>query len=265
MGKTLGALFEDYALPTDAAIVRQAQQNLVGEFDDVGDDARSWVQRLVKEGADLEEVAAAALGLLANERSIPLSTDLSDELPAWARSQQRPPRGDKARPPRGDKARPPHGDKARPPHSEWKPDNTAPHDKRKTGHAEAPPGDEVEFFIGGGRRKGIEPGPLSHALANRLSISTGDVGRITVGERSSSVWVRRSAVTTTLDSETTLMVHGKPVKLAVARPNRKPDGPAHKKDRQGPGRQRTKVKSKKRSARKKADSAGPTKLPPSKK
>ena len=193
MSRVLGADFEAYRLPTDAALAQRARAKLADELSGAGDQARAWMQHLLEQGVELEDLAAAALELVAEARSVPLTRDLPDELPRWATADLRPP----PRPPksRAPQARPPRG-----------------RGPRRGG----PP--ECELFIGAGRAMGVRPGDLVGALAGETGIAGGDIGRIQVGERSSFVGVSRQIADAVLHGRASLNVRGRDVKLAMARP-----------------------------------------------
>ena len=224
--RTLGATFEDYYLPSDAAIAKRDRAALVASLDGAGETAASWVAHLVEEGRDLAGIAAAALELLAKARSVSLETDLSDELPAWARPPQR-----RDRPPKHqDFDRPRPGDHRGPPGGRPGPDFGPPR-----GRPDQAP-NEVELFIGAGRALGVRPGDLVGALAGDAGITGGDIGRIQVGERSSFVGVSRAIATKVLDGRTTLNVRGRDVKLSLAHPGGKTAGPEKSWKPRGPGK-----------------------------
>jgi ATP-dependent RNA helicase DeaD len=212
MSDAAGAEYEDYSLPTDAAIARQAMDRLESELEGAGDEARNWVKSLVDGGTKLEDVAAAALELLAKARAIPQLQSLSDELPQWAQ-KPRAPRTQRA-------SRGPDGPGPR------KKDDVR--DKRQRDDVRGkrkkdgpkPSGNEgIEIFLGGGRKQGIAPSDVVEALRKEASISAKDVGRVQIGDRSSFVWVKGTAVRSMLDRGTnTLLVGDVQVRLEAARP-----------------------------------------------
>ncbi|MFN3200618.1 MAG: DEAD/DEAH box helicase [Bradymonadia bacterium] len=197
ISRTLGVNFETYTLPTDAAIAQAGRARLLAELDGVGDGARAWLEHLVSEGAEPQDVAAAALELLARSRRVSLRRDLPDELPFWA--QARPERPE----PRSQRDRRPHEggrDRQRGPES------------------------EVELFIGAGRRLGIRPGDLVGALANDTGISGREIGRIYIGERSSFVGMSKETAAKVLKARTTIQLRGQQVKMALGKPGGKLKG-----------------------------------------
>ena len=91
--RSLNATFEDYRLPTDAEIAKRGRDAMVASLEGVGETAKGWVEHLVEGGMTAVDIAAAAMELLAKERSVSLRTDLPDFLPDWA--QGRPPPRDR--------------------------------------------------------------------------------------------------------------------------------------------------------------------------
>jgi ATP-dependent RNA helicase DeaD len=225
--RSLNATFEDYQLPSDAEIARKERAALVASLEGVGQTVTGWIEHLVAEGQTVEGIAAAALELLAKERGVSLETDLSEELPDWARGRTTPRRDSRdAGPPhrpaphRGQDARGP-SDRPGPP----------------SGPPRSPPAqDEVELFVGAGRALGVRPGDLVGALAGDAGIQGSDIGRIQVGERSSFVGVSKAIASKVLDGRSTLNVRGRDVKLSLAHPGGKSAGPEKPWKHKGPGK-----------------------------
>ena len=169
-----GAKLEEMYLPSDADIVARQRGMLGGELATALEApeaavAREWLAALTSETTSIEDLAAAALTLLAQERGLNLEATPSKMLPAWARSANAPaPTAPKIRPPRD--ARPdgfqrvdgpqrpaPLLDQDRPP--------------------ELP---TFELMIPIGRRHGLRPQDVVGALANELGIRGNEVGRIDI-------------------------------------------------------------------------------------
>ena len=225
--RSLGATFEEYYLPSDAAIAKRDRDALVESLDGAGEAAAGWVEHLVSEGRELADIAAAAMELLARARSVSLETDLSDELPDWARPPQRrdsPPRQFERGAPRSFDGPPQRG-----------PGGPGPDFGPPRGRPNQAP-NEVELFVGAGRALGVRPGDLVGALAGDAGISGGDIGRIQVGERSSFVGVSRAIAAKVLEGRTTLNVRGRDVKLSLAQPGGKAGGPEKSWKPRGPGK-----------------------------
>lgn len=83
------------------------------------------------------------------------------------------------------------------------------------------PGSEVEIFFPTGKMNGVRPADLVGALANEGGIPVGSIGRIRVYDRKSFVAVPRPIAQQILEALPTLVLRGKSVKLALARPDAK--------------------------------------------
>jgi ATP-dependent RNA helicase DeaD len=264
----LGATFEDYVLPTDAAIARRERDVLVKSLEGAGEAAKGWVEHMVEEGQTAEDIAAAALEMLAKSQRVSLRTDLPDVLPDWARPQhdrgQRHDRGNyQDRGQRQDRGnfqdRGPRHNQGNfqdrgPRHNQGNFQDRGPRPNQGNFQNRGPgPGpfpdqrdpqergprqnlDEVELFIGAGRQLGVRPGDLVGALAGDSGISGSDIGRIQVGERSSFVGVSRETARRVLDGRHSLNVRGRDVKLSLAHPGGKPTGPERPYKQRGPGK-----------------------------
>ena len=184
--KALGVPIETISVPTDADLARGERGRLKTSLHEVADEvpldtATELLQEAAGEGAhDVAQLAAAALYLLARERSVHLTPIADEEPPAWAK----PP------PPR------------------------KPRQRRHDGDRRV---DEAFLYIPLGFIRGVRPGDIVGMLANEGQVSSADIGRITVLAHKSFVGLPRAVAERVLKAMPQTTLRGVVVKLAWAR------------------------------------------------
>jgi ATP-dependent RNA helicase DeaD len=184
-------------VPSDAAVADRKREALKGELERSieghGFDAvqQTTNELLEKTGWTPEDLAAAALRLLADARHLTLGALEDDEPPAWSRPPSRA---------RGGERGPRAGD--------------------------AGVG-VVEVLLPIGRGQGLRPADVVGALANELGIPGGRIGRITINDRDSVVGLVPEDAERLLERREALGIRGLPVWPRPLPPNRggAPQGP----------------------------------------
>ncbi|MCB9791967.1 MAG: DEAD/DEAH box helicase [Alphaproteobacteria bacterium] len=192
--RELGVRIEPETVATDADIARRGRQALAedlaaGAREEGLEEALSWLYDTAEEvGLSFDQLAAAALALLAEERGVDFETH-SEEAPAWAQAPAPAP----TPPPRRAEQR---------------------------GQRSGPPArDEfVELFLPTGKRYRVRPGDIVGALGHGAGVPGAAIGRITIEDRKTFVGVRRDIAEALLAREATLQVRGVHLKLSRARP-----------------------------------------------
>lgn len=191
---------EELEVPTDADVVRTQRQGLETHLEAVRDDADAdadaadAIQRLLATGEwTAEQIAAAALHLLAEERGIELGELPDDAPPDWVRRGKDRQRGNK---------------------TSWDDRGSPRHDRRG-----APPSDDqaVELFIAAGKRHGVRPKDVVGALANEVGIPGGRIGKITILDTRTFVGLSPQDLDRVLQSRRFLEIRGRNAKLDRAR------------------------------------------------
>ena len=179
---------EEIPAPTDLEIAGVEQAALVESITDTSEDDRVLARRLLAEALEKstlspEDVAAAALFALAEERGVSLDRP-DDGPPAWARH---PPKVGRSDFPRGQ--RDPN---------------------------------EVELRFPVGFRKGIRPGDLVGLLANEAGIPGPAIGRIDIQPFESFVAMPQEMANHVLEVLPRAAVRGIDVPITLARNDRRP-------------------------------------------
>lgn len=190
---------QELDVPSDAELVRRQRRTLEDHLESIRDDADAdadaadAIGRLLATGDwTAEQIAAAALHLLAEERGIDLGDLPEDEPPFWARHRRGQERGGR------------HWDRGQDPR----------HDRRGS-----PPRDDqaAELFIAAGRRHGIRPKDIVGALANEVGIPGGRIGKITILDGRSFVGLSPNDLDRVLRMRRSLEIRGRDAKLDRAR------------------------------------------------
>ena len=235
-------------VPSDADISRLQQTRLRAELSaalEDADAARAWVAKVLAGSEhDAEDLAAAAIRVLARGRGVPLSLQADDEPPDWSR----PPGMEPRRGPRDHHAARDHQevrDQRGPGPRPGPRSHPGPGPRPGPGsHSGAGPGpgshpgpghrrdtDEVELFVSIGRSKGVRAADLVGALTNDIGMPGHLIGRITIGDHKSFIGLPRDVGHKLIAMTQTLQVRGIEAHISPARPRSGPPGP----DR-GPGR-----------------------------
>ncbi|MEM1030687.1 MAG: DEAD/DEAH box helicase [Myxococcota bacterium] len=196
--RRLRQTIEELPAPTDLEIagIEQAAlvESVLAATEDERDVARAHLQTaLADTELSAEDVAAAALHALAEERGISLRRPHDEGPPAWAR---RPPR---VKP--GDRPRRHDGGPRRPRDIDV---------------------NEVELRFPVGFRKGVRPGDLVGLLANEAGIEGRSIGRIDIQPFESFVALPRAVAEHVLDVLPRASVRGIDVPISPARSDRRP-------------------------------------------
>lgn len=169
--------------------------------------ARAMVEQIASGGADVMDIAAAAIARL-NAALHPSSPDEEQEIPAYEPRRERP---ERTRPgPRGhDQERGPG----------------RPH-PRAQAHAYA------RLFVGLGARAGLRPADLVGAIANEAGVARGEIGAIQIEESHSFVEIAKDRADEVLEVLRGTTIRGRRVTVNLDR------GGAPKRFGAGPGRER---------------------------
>ncbi len=182
LARELGVEITAMEVPSDADLARRQVEALLrtvqSAFDADLAPARPLLKELTVDGADIEEIALAALTALAEATNVRLGVEHDTQPPAWAR-----PAKETSEAPRGHY-------------------NT----------------NEVELFFPVGRRQGVRPGDLVGALAGDTDIPGSLVGRITILDDKSFVGLPRVTAEHVLDGYKTIQIRGNDVPVSLARP-----------------------------------------------
>ena len=205
MQKDLGVKFTPLEIPTDADIMRHQQQNLSRDINEaLADDleaAHAMLQSMMIEGERApEEIAAAAIHLLAQQTGVQLKTP-DDRRPSWAK---------------------PAVD-----------DFTVDEDRDEDYES-------AELFLPIGQRRGVRTGDLIKALDNQAGVPGSKIGRIQIYHRKSFVSIPADIAKALVEAEAVLHLAGEdvPMRMAEGRPdargnNRKQGGYRAQKGRSG--------------------------------
>jgi len=189
---------EEVFPPTDAQIASRHRdilgRALAAQLEGPTDGASRWLTALTEEHEwTPEQVATAALSVLAKEQGLSLEANPSTEVPGWAKPRRGRDR-DERRSDRGPRER---------------------HQER--GSRDSGPADEVQLFLGIGRRSGVRPADLVGALANDVGIPGGRIGRISIFENKSFVGLSRDDAKKVLSIARMVNVRGQDTRMDFAR------------------------------------------------
>src|SRR5690606_28874619 len=184
----LGVTIAEVKPPTEGDIARARWARLRREIAteiDQPEIASSAVDRVLAElkqkAATPEQTVAAALRVIARGRDLPLAGDHDDAPPSWARSERPAPRA------------------------------VAPRRERDANV------DEAEVFLPIGKSRGVRPADLVGAIAGDLGIAGSQIGRITVLQHKSFVWLPRTLVSQVLRAGVRIQVRGTDVPLVASK------------------------------------------------
>lgn len=196
--KRLDQPIGEVRLPSEADLARRGQASIAAALDEVDGDASEWLAELIEEGRSVEQIAQAALLLLARDKGVPVADDLDDGPAPWARPPSRPPQQQQQ--------------------------------QQQDAPAPGPRDGEVELFFPVGRRVGLRPGDLVGALANEAGVPGQAIGRITIDDRKSFVALPEALADQVLERTPKLELRGRSVPVSRSRGRRppmprKPKGP----------------------------------------
>jgi ATP-dependent RNA helicase DeaD len=203
-----GALKEE-VVPSDADIAKiqraRLEVELFAAHDEGTDGAKQWLADLVTEERTIEDVASAALSLLAGIRKIYLGDTSSDALPRWAQHKPRQDRDD--RPPRERGPRPNLGE-------------------------------IKEIFLPVGRGAGVRAGDIVGAFANELGVPGSKIGKISLFENKSFIGLPKDIAEGLLREGNTVQIRGRGVTMSLRSdgPPRRDGGPPSRRDGPPPRR-----------------------------
>ncbi len=209
--RTLKTTIERLQVPTDADIAKRHQSELHTDLKAAFEDKSELLSELPEflEAGEwtVEELALAAVRLLASERGLNFDREANPGPPEWARV---PVRG---REPRG-----------------------ASRDRGQQNFERAP--NEVELVLFTGRSNGIRPGDLVGALTGETGVPGRLLARITISDNKSFVGCSKETAERILASHSSVQIRGQNVNMALARPGRpapsRGSGRPHKGDRSRP-------------------------------
>jgi ATP-dependent RNA helicase DeaD len=207
--RALDVKMEEMRVPSDADIDSRRRGRLGDRLTAALEgETPASLDRLLDEllvDRDPRALAAAALPLFASREGLEFLDNADDRPPWWARG-----RGSRDGPDAREQNRGPR----------------PPHDGPDLANA-------VALFFPVGRQRGVERKHIVAALANRLGVNGGDIGRITVLDHKSFARVTQNVADKLLADGTSIELKGNEVPVVRARP--RPDGPDEQQDR-GPPR-----------------------------
>ncbi|MBW2458486.1 MAG: DEAD/DEAH box helicase [Deltaproteobacteria bacterium] len=195
------------AVPSDADIARLERGRIKTSMHQVAegallDGANALLAEAVEEGSfGLEEIAAAAVHLLAQKEHVSLRDMPPEGLPAWAverptRKREKRARGAEDDRPRGERPR------AERPARPDGPDETR----------------ETQLFFPLGYSRGVRPGDIVGLLANAAQVPASSIGRITILPHESFVGVSEKVAAEVLKILPEVQLRGVVVPISIARP-----------------------------------------------
>jgi ATP-dependent RNA helicase DeaD len=203
MQKDLKVKFKPLEIPTDADIMLHQQQNLSADINKaLADDleaAHTMLQNMMSEGERApEEIAAAAIHLLAQQTGVQLKTP-DDRRPSWAKPAV---------------------------------DDFTVDEDRDDDYESA------ELFLPIGQRRGIRTGDLIKALDNQAGVPGSKIGRIQIYHRKSFVSIPADMAKALVEAEAILHLAGEdvPIRMADGRPDARGNNPPQKGFRAQKGR-----------------------------
>ena len=214
--RTLKVPIDAMQVPSDADIARLERGRLRTSMQEVAagavlDGAKTLLAEAVEEGSfGLEELAAAAVHLLAQKERVSLRDMPAEGPPAWAaprktreRDKRDRPMGDRSR---GDRSR---GDRSRGDRSRG--DRPA----RREGPDET---NETQLFFPLGNSRGVRPADIVGLLANEAEVPARSIGRITILPHKSFVGVSEKVAQHVLQNLPKANLRGVEVQISKARP-----------------------------------------------
>jgi len=210
--KTLKVDIDQISVPTDGQIARGQRRSLIDQLRTILEDEdltriREWLRELLADSdRTSEDVAAAAIHMLAAQSIGGFESGDEDGLPIWARPRERK---------RDDSS------KERGP-------------RRGRDAQRSAQNNEVELFLAAGKNKGLRPGDVVGALCNEVGLPGDVVGRVMVGARTCFVGLPRADAEAVLKEWDHLPLRGMRIPMLMARPPQ--DRPARetKRRRSGP-------------------------------
>ena len=206
--RDLGGALSEEVVPSDAEIARiqraGLEAELLGALEASTTGARKWLGELVTEERTLEDLAAAALILLASARKIQLGDTDSEELPRWTQIKPRSERTTRTFDDRASGARGRVQEGPREP-SRGRPDL----------------GEIAEIFLPVGRDRGVRAGDIVGAFANELGVPGSSIGKISLHENRSFIGLPKDIAERLLREGSTVQIRGREVQMSLARA----DGP----------------------------------------
>ncbi|MDP6943895.1 MAG: DbpA RNA binding domain-containing protein, partial [Myxococcota bacterium] len=193
----------DVAIRKRTDLKQRMSETLSGDLGDV----HTWLEELRQEGWSDADLAAASMALLSKSERLrlgPLPTQReAAPLPEHHAPQPRESRRDTRDGHRGQQQGRPNFDEV----------------------------NEVQLMLFTGSQFRVRPGDLVGALANELDIPGHRIGRVAIHERKSFVGLPRAIAEKALAERTDLPVRGRPVRIAMARPQT--EGPSRGASRSG--------------------------------
>ena len=233
---------DEAQLPTEAVVLAQQLSAISTDIDALLEDdtaaaGRAWAADLLEAGEhSLEDLAAAALAMLAAERGVNLVASPSEQLPPWASQHQgrQQQRGEYAPRDRNFDSRTTDSrstgsrttdsrttySRTTDSRNAWGRDDGPARQNRPQRPMPHQGGDEdhVDLFLPIGTMHRIRPGDLVGALANEAGVPGQAIGRITVRDRVSFVSMPRQLAERVVADRETLELRGMQVPVMIARP-----------------------------------------------
>ncbi|MEN0061758.1 MAG: DEAD/DEAH box helicase [Myxococcota bacterium] len=207
ISRQLGARIDQVDVPSDATIARGAQARFLAQLTEAAEapdaDATGWLAEAIAQSElTVEQVAEAAVRLLAAQQHVPLATPNEDAPPEWVRPMRRP---------------------------EDFASRSTDGDREDT--------NEVQLFLPVGRQRHVRPGDIVGALAHEAGIDGGRIGKVVILDRKTFVGVPKSVADTVLNLDH-VQIRGREVPVTLARPGSNRPPRRRERDGQGPPRRR---------------------------
>ena len=218
--RRLGVRITPMQIPTDSQIAQRRLTLLRRALEAARESkgapaARQRTQALLEEtGWSAEELAAAALRLLADERHLALGDPPPDEPPHWARPPRREPAD------RGRRGGPATGAPRR---DDWQPGRGPGPEGRRDGRPPLP--DRLPVRLQIGRAKGLRPADLVGALVHEAHVHGRSIGRIVIRDHDAFVGLPPDAAHRLVQAGDPIHVRGVAVWPQLRTPEDTPDAP----------------------------------------
>lgn len=205
--RALDTRMERMQVPSDAVIASRTIDGLRNELDSLEPAATgAGVLDALLAGRTPEELARAALAILARERGLDPTAEPDARPPAWARGKSREDRGRDRK--------------------------DGPREPRPRGGSD-PQGGWVSLFMPTGRSSGTRPADVVGAIANELDVPSSQIGRITILDDRTFVELSSDQAERVLGERRELEVRGVSVPISLARPRTTPKGQGHAPSKRG--------------------------------
>jgi len=205
--KATGVQMAEMDVASDAQVAAAERYKILKDLKKIQEskqleDTRVWLEELLDdEELSAEDLASAAILLLAQQRGLSIQAPKTDRLPDWAQKEK----DKKERKSKRSKGEKPDFNKV----------------------------NEVEIFIGIGKTAGVRPADIVGAIANDAGIPGHVIGKVSLFDQKAFVGLSKADADQLLESHPTLEIRGKSVHLKLARPRKNREEFGWKKPKRG--------------------------------